>query len=242
MKNLSSILTNKEIQRYNRHIILPEIGMKGQEKLKNAKILVVGAGGLGSPVLSYLTAAGIGKIGIADSDTVSLNNLQRQILFSSEQINETKTKAAKKNLAALNPNTEFELFNEKFTKINGQKILQKYDLVVDCTDNFMARYDIDYHCNLQNKAMIYGSISKFTGQISVFHYKNAKSYKDLFPEPPEIDEKDKSRLGVVGILPGIVGSLQANEVFKIITGIGNILAGKLLLIDILKPEFLIVDV
>ena len=242
MKNLSSILTNKEIQRYNRHIILPEIGMKGQEKLKNAKILVVGAGGLGSPVLSYLTAAGIGKIGIADSDTVSLNNLQRQILFSSEQINETKTKAAKKNLAALNPNTEFELFNEKFTKINGQKILQKYDLVVDCTDNFMARYDIDYHCNLQNKAMIYGSISKFTGQISVFYYKNAKSYKDLFPEPPEIDEKDKSRLGVVGILPGIVGSLQANEVFKIITGIGNILAGKLLLIDILKPEFLIVDV
>ena len=242
MKNLSSTLTNKEKQRYNRHIILPEIGIKGQEKLKNAKILVVGAGGLGAPVLSYLTAAGIGKIGIIDNDTVSLDNLQRQILFSTEQINELKTQAAKKNLTALNPNTKFELFNEKFTKKNGNNILEKYDLVVDCTDNFEARYDIDYFCEIQQKPMIYGSISKFTGQISVFHYKNAKSYKNLFPEPPEIDEKDKSRLGVVGILPGIIGSLQANEVFKIITGIGNVLAGKLLLIDILKPEFLIVDV
>ena len=236
------MLTNSEKDRYNRHIILPEIGIIGQEKLKKAKVLVVGAGGLGSPVLTYLTAAGVGTIGIVDNDTISLSNLQRQILYYTPEINKHKTTQAKKRLSELNPNTNFLIFNEKFSKKNGKNILSKFDLVVDCTDNYQARYDIDYICAILNKPMVYCSISKFTGQISVFHYKGAGAYKDLFPEAPSINENDNSRLGVLGVLPGIIGSLQANEVIKIITQIGNILTNKLLLFDSLSLNFQIIDI
>ena len=236
------MLTNKEKERYNRHIILPEIGISGQEKLKKAKVLVVGAGGLGSPVLAYIAAAGVGTIGIMDNDKISLSNLQRQILYSTPQINKFKATEAEKKLSELNPNIKFLIYNEKFTKNNGKNILSKFDLLVDCTDNFTARYDMDYICETLNKPMVYGSISKFTGQISVFHYKNARGYKNLFPDPPDINENDNARLGVLGILPGIVGSLQANEVIKIITQIGNVLYNKLLIINILEPEFQIIDI
>ena len=236
------MLTNEELDRYDRHLVLAEIGIANQLKLKQSKVLVIGAGGLGSPVLSYLTAAGIGCIGIVDNDIVSISNLQRQILYNSNQINKSKIEIAKQKLTDLNPNTKFKLYNTRFNKINGEEITRNFDLVIDCTDNFSARYDIDYVCEKQRKPMIYGSISKFKGQLSVFHYNKAKSYKDLFAEAPSVDVNEKSRLGVIGVLPGIIGSLQANKAIKIITGIGNVLAGKLLLIDVLKMSFVTIDI
>ncbi len=240
-KNLI-MLTKEEKDRYNRHIILPAVGEQGQYKLKNAKVLVVGAGGLGSPVLTYLTAAGIGTIGIVDDDVVSLSNLQRQILYSTEQIGKSKIEHAKTRLSGLNPNTKFKIFNTRFSTENGAEILNDFDILVDCTDNFEARYHIDRICLLQKKPMVHASIYKFSGQISVFHYKNAGSYKDLFPTEPKVNEDDESRLGVIGILPGIIGCMQANEVIKIITGAGNVLAGKLLIYDALKPDMQIINI
>lgn len=220
-----------EKERYNRHIILPEIGEKGQQKLNTAKVLVVGAGGLGSPVLTYLTAAGIGTIGIVDDDVVSISNLQRQILYTTIEVGVSKAEMAKKRLQANNPEVNIQLYKSRFTKENYLKIASNYDLIVDCTDNYASRYIINEACKTLEIPMVYGSISKFAGQVSVFNLNGSKSYEQLFPEAPEIDENDPSRLGVLGVLPGIIGSVQANEVIKVILEFEGVLANKLFLLD-----------
>lgn len=218
-------------ERYNRHIILPEIGEEGQKKLSNAKVLVVGAGGLGSPVLTYLTAAGIGTIGIVDDDVVSLSNLQRQILYTTEELGASKAHMAKKRLQANNPNVNIEIYKKRLTQYNAIDIGIGYDLIVDCTDNYASRYIINKACVQLGIPMVYGSISKFNGQVSVFNFNGSKNYEQLFPEAPEIDENDSGRLGVLGVLPGIIGSIQANEVIKLILGFDGVLANKLFLLD-----------
>ena len=220
-----------DLDRYNRHIILPEIGIEGQTKLNEAKVLVIGAGGLGSPVLTYLTASGIGNIGIVDNDVVSLSNLQRQILYKTDDINKVKVEKAKERLLENNPDIKIDIYNTRITLENAITISQKYDILVDCTDNYDSRYIIDLASKELNKPMVYGSISKFSGQVSVFNYKGGKSYKDLFEEKPDIDENDTSRLGVLGVLPGIIGAIQANEVIKIILDISGVLTNKLFLLD-----------
>lgn len=220
-----------DLERYNRHIVLPEISVEGQEKLGSAKILVVGAGGLGSPVLSYLGAAGIGHIGIVDDDVVSLSNLQRQILYKSSEIGEWKVEKAEERLLANNPHLKIKTFRTRFTEENAILIAKSYDIIVDCTDNYESRYIIDSATKTLNIPMVYGSISQFSGQVSVFNYKGGRSYKDLFEEKPNIDKNDASLLGVLGVLPGIIGAIQANEVMKIILNMQGILKNKLFLMD-----------
>ena len=225
------IFSEMDLERFNRHIILPEIGTSGQKKLNNAKVLVVGAGGLGSPVLSYLTASGIGNIGIVDDDVVSLSNLQRQILYKTSDINQIKAYKAKERMLENNPDIKVDIYNTRFTSENAFEIAKNYDILVDCTDNYDSRYIIDLTSKELNIPMVYGSISKFSGQVSVFNYKNGKSYKDLFEEKPEMDENDASRLGVLGVLPGMIGAIQANEVIKIILEIPGVLSNTLFLLN-----------
>lgn len=230
-----------DLERYNRHIILPEIGKEGQVKLNKAKVLVVGAGGLGSPVLTYLGAAGIGNIGIVDDDVVSLSNLQRQILYKTSEINQLKADKAKERLLENNPEIAIDTFITRLNSENSIEIAKGYDLIVDCTDNYDSRYVIDSASKLLGIPMVYASISKFSGQVSVFNNKGSKSYKDLFCEKPNIDENDPSRLGVLGILPGIVGSIQANEVLKIILNMSGVLNNKLFLIDTKTMETQLIE-
>ncbi len=230
-----------DVVRYNRHIILPEIGKKGQEKLNKAKVLVVGAGGLGSPVLTYLGAAGIGNIGIVDNDVVSLSNLQRQILYKTSEINQVKADKAKERLLENNPDIKIDTFITRLNSENSVEIAKGYDIIVDCTDNYDSRYIIDAASKKSGIPMVYASISKFTGQVSVFNYMQSKSYKDLFNEKPNIDENDTSRLGVLGILPGIIGSIQANEVIKIILNMPGVLKNKLFLLDTKTMETNIIE-
>lgn len=218
-------------ERYSRHIILPEIGIEGQEKLNNAKVLVVGAGGLGSPLLLYLAAAGVGNIGIIDDDIVSLSNLQRQVLYKESDLGKPKVEKAKERLLENNKELKIQTYKTRFTSENANEIAKDYDIIADCTDNYDSRYIIDKVSRELKIPMVYASISKFTGQVSVFNYRGGKSYKDLFSEKPEIDENDTSRLGVLGVLPGIIGSIQANEVIKIILSTNGILNGKLFLFD-----------
>lgn len=220
-----------DVERYNRHIILPEIGLEGQTKLSKTKVLVVGAGGLGSPVLTYLAAAGIGSIGIVDDDIVSLSNLQRQILYKTSDIGQVKAEKAKERLLENNPDIKINTFITRLNVENSTEIAEKYDIIVDCTDNYDSRYIIDEASKKLQIPMVYGSISKFSGQVSVFNCQGSKSYKDLFSEKPEIDENDKSRLGVLGVLPGIVGSIQANEVIKIALNMLGVIKNKLFLLD-----------
>ncbi len=230
-----------DLERYNRHIILPEIGELGQEKLNNARVLIIGAGGLGSPVLTYLGAAGIGNIGIVDDDVVSLSNLQRQILYKMSQINELKAEKAKERLLENNPDLIINTFICRFQSDNAMEIAKNYDIIVDCTDNYDSRYIIDTASQKLGIPMVYGSISKFSGQVSVFNYKCSKSYKDLFSEKPTIDPKDSSRLGVLGVLPGIIGPIQANEVLKIILNMPGVLSDKLFLLDSKTMQTNIID-
>lgn len=220
-----------DFERYNRHIILPEIGEKGQVKLNQAKVLVIGAGGLGSPALMYLAAAGIGTIGIVDDDIVSLSNLQRQILYKSDAIGLAKVEQAKERLLENNPALVVHTYKQRLSKENAPEIAKGYDIIVDCTDNYASRYLIDEMSIALEMPMVYASISKFTGQLSVFNYKGSKSYKDLFNEQPQVDENDASRLGVLGVLPGIIGSMQANEVIKIVLDMEGVLQQKLFLMD-----------
>jgi len=228
-------LTNNELKRYNRHIIMPEIGLQGQQKIKDARVLVVGAGGLGSPVLLYLTAAGVGTIGIVDFDTVSETNLQRQILYDTDDIGKPKVEIAKRKLSAQNPKTNFNIYNFPLDNFNAIEIIDKYDVVVDCTDNFSTRFLINDATSILNKPLVFGAIYKFEGQVSVFNYKNGPSYRCLVPEMPENEEGiNCAEIGVIGVIPGIIGSLQASECIKVITGIGNILSGQLFVIDVLN--------
>jgi adenylyltransferase/sulfurtransferase len=238
----SVTFSKEELARYNRHIIIPEFGLAAQQKLKAAKVLVVGSGGLGSPVLLYLAAAGIGTIGIVDFDVVDDSNLQRQVLFGVNEIGKPKVEAAKQRLQALNPHIEFVLYNTQLTSQNALDIIKDYDVVADGTDNFPTRYLVNDACVLLGKPNIYASIFQFEGQVSVFNYRNANgdlgpNYRDLYPTPPPPGLVPScAEGGVLGVLPGIIGSLQALEVIKVITGVGEPLAGRFYIFDALSFE------
>ena len=224
-----------EKERYARHLILEEIGEPGQEKLKRAKVLVVGAGGLGSPVLLYLTAAGIGRIGILDNDIVSESNLQRQILYDTQCLGALKVEVAARKLQALNPYTTIVPYAQWLTSENTF-IIAEYDLVIDATDNLPSRYLIDEACVRYGKPFVYGSICEFKGQVSVFNYQGGPTYRVLYEYHDAIAEFQQPQ-GVIGALPGVVGSIQANEAIKLILGSQDTLSGKLMLIDLLKGSF-----
>ena len=230
-------LSKEEKQRYSRHIILNEIGLQGQEKLKAAKVLLIGAGGLGCPVLQYLTAAGVGTIGIADYDTIDISNLQRQVLFQVGDVGKKKAVVARERLQALNPHIEFNIYLEGIQRDNALDMIANYDFVIDGSDNFSTRYLVADACVLSNKPLVFGSIFKFEGQLSVFNYKAGPTYRCLYPEAPEAGEVPNcSDIGVLGVLPGIMGAYMANEAIKIICGIGEVLSGKLLLMDSLGMQ------
>ncbi len=225
------------MSRYSRHIILSEIGQIGQDKLSNAKVLVIGAGGLGCPVLQYLAAAGIGTLGVMDFDIVSESNLQRQILFGTSTLGLNKTIAAKERLEDLNNTITINAYPKRLTTKNALEIFKNYDIIVDGTDNFETRYLVNDATILTNKPLVYGGIYKFEGQVSVFNYNNGPSYRCLFPTPPEAGTiPNCSEIGVLGVLPGIIGTMQANEVIKIILELGNILSGKVLYYNALSSQ------
>ena len=234
--------TKEELERYSRHLIIPEFNIEGQRRLKNAKVLIIGSGGLGSPLLLYLTAAGVGTIGIVDFDVVDETNLQRQVLFSVEDVGKPKTSSAIQRLRGLNPNVTFIEHNTRLTSENALDIMADYDVVADGTDNFPTRYLVNDACVILQKTNVYASIFRFEGQVSVFNYTDNEgntgpNYRDLFPTPPPPGLVPScAEGGVIGVLPGIIGSLQANEVIKVITGIGNPLNGRLFLFDALTFE------
>ena len=232
-------LSSEEILRYARHISLPEIGINGQQKLKKSSVACVGTGGLGSPVLIYLAAAGIGHIGIVDFDVVESSNLQRQIIHTTNSIGLLKTESAKQHILNINPSCRVDLYNQKLTSTNALEILRGYDLICDCSDNFPTRYLINDACLILNKPNIYGSIARFEGQVSVFNLKkDSPNYRDLIPIPPPQELIPScSEAGVMGILPGIIGTIQATEAIKIITNIGLPLNGRLLIFNALKMSF-----
>lgn len=228
-------LTPEEQKQYNRHLILDKIGKEGQLKLKQAKVLVIGAGGLGCPILQYLAAAGVGAIGIIDHDVIDQSNLQRQILYTTEDIGKSKAETAALRLGKLNPFVKFTVYKEQLTKKNALSLFSLYDVIVDGSDNFATRYLTNDAAIITNKPLVYGAIFKFEGQVSVFNYKGSASYRCLYPSPPNPEESPNcSEIGVLGVLPGIIGSLQASETIKIICGIGEVLANKLFMFNTLS--------
>ena len=231
-------LSDEQVERYSRHIILPEVGGEGQSVLLGSKVLLVGAGGLGSPAAYYLAAAGIGNMGIIDFDTVDLSNLQRQIIHNTERIGMLKTESAKKTIEALNPDVKVTVFNEKLTSENIMRLFEGYDYILDGTDNFATRYLINDACVLTGKTNIHGSIFRFEGQVTVFKPKEGPCYRCLYPEPPPPGLVPNCQEGgVLGVLAGIIGNLQVVETLKLILGQGETLIGSLLLYDALKTEF-----
>ena len=215
-------------ERYSRHYSLDEVGPEGQLNIANAKVLVIGAGGLGCPVLQYLTSAGVGTIGIVDCDFVSLSNLQRQILFNTSDIGELKVKCAVDKLQAINPEITFNQIPNLVTSLNAFELIADYDIVVDCTDQIHMRYLLSDVCAILSKPLVFGAIHKFEGQVSVFNYQDGPNYRDLYPNPPSPESVPNCNdVGVLGVLPGIIGVAQANEVLKIIVGYGEVLSGKL---------------
>lgn len=223
------------MNRYSRQTILPEVGIEGQTKLTNASVLVIGAGGLGSPVLLYLAAAGVGRLGIIDADRVDVTNLQRQVIYVTEDEGKLKAETAAKRLSALNPEINIDVYPVWLSKDNALEIFSTYDIVVDGSDNFATRYLVSDACVMLNKPLVFGSIFKFEGQVSVFNYKGGPTYRCLFPEPPAAGEVPNcSEIGVIGVLPGIIGTLQANEVIKIILEKGDVLSGVLYMYDALS--------
>lgn len=222
---------NGNTQRYQKQILLNEIGEEGQLRLSQVSVLVVGAGGLGCPALQYLAAAGIGRIGIVDFDVVELSNLHRQILYTPEDVGALKVEVAAKRIKALNPDVQVEVFNEKIETKNALSIIAGFDVVIDGSDNFPTRYLVNDACVLLDKPLVYGSVFRFEGQVSVFNVLDngvKTNYRDLFPNPPHPSEvTDCNEAGVLGVLPGIIGTMQANEVIKIITGAGKTLANRM---------------
>jgi len=235
----SDKLSAWEIRRYSKQIILPEIGLPGQEKLKNAKVLVVGAGGLGCPALQYLTAAGVGKIGIAEFDMVDETNLQRQVLYGSADVGKLKSIIVKNRLEYLNSNVELEIFNLRCDTSNSLRILKNWDVIVDATDNLSSRYIINDACVILGKPMVHGAVYKYEGVVSVFNFKGGPTYRCYNPQADNDDFKNPlpSGMGLFGVLPGIIGTYLANEVIKVITESGDILSGKVLMINILTNTF-----
>ncbi len=233
-----SVLSAAEMQRYSRHIIMPEVGMEGQAKLKAGKVLAIGAGGLGSPLTLYLAAAGVGKIGIVDFDVVDVTNLQRQIIHSTPGIGKSKLQSAKQRLNELNPEVEVRTYETRLTSQNAMELFKDYDVIVDGTDNFPTRYLVNDACVLLGKPNVYGSIFRFEGQASVFGMPDGPCYRCLYPEPPPPGLVPScAEGGVLGILPGIIGVIQATETVKCLLGIGETLKGRLLLFDALKMSF-----
>ncbi len=231
-------LTQAEKRRYGRHLILPEVGRSGQLRLKRASVLLVGAGGLGSPAALYLAAAGVGRLGVADFDRVDESNLQRQILYSSSDVGRPKVEAARDRIAQINPHVEVELVSVRIDAANALDLFARFDLVVDGSDNFSTRYLVNDACVLTGRPNVYGSIYRFEGQVSVFGAEGGPCYRCLFPEPPPPGAVPScAEAGVLGVLPGIVGSLQASEAIKLILGEGEPLIGRLLLFDALKGGF-----
>lgn len=236
------LFTKEELARYNRHIIIPGFGIEAQQKLKAAKVLVIGSGGLGSPVLLYLAAAGVGTIGIVDFDVVDDSNLQRQVLFGVNEIGKPKVEAARRRLEALNPYIRLNIYNTHLNSQNALDILRDYDVIADGTDNFPTRYLVNDASVLLGKPNVYASIFQFEGQVSVFNYHPANgelgpNYRDLYPTPPPPGLVPScAEGGVLGVLPGIIGSLQALEVIKVITGVGETLSGRFYIFDALGFE------
>jgi len=236
--DLKQMLSQQEYIRYSRQLLIPEVGLQGQEIIKNSSVLIVGAGGLGSPVSLYLAGAGIGKIGIVDSDLVELSNLQRQVIYETKNIGLPKVKSSKGRLSELNPEIEINIYNESFTSLNAMRIAKDYDVIVDGTDNFPTRYLINDVSFFLKIPFVYGSVFRFEGQVSVFNEKSSPCYRCVFPEPPPsglVPTCEEN--GVLGVLPGLIGMLQATETIKILLGIGTTLAGKLLLYDALDMNF-----
>jgi molybdopterin/thiamine biosynthesis adenylyltransferase/rhodanese-related sulfurtransferase len=229
--------SKEELERYSRHLIIPEFNIEGQKKLKASGVLVIGSGGLGSPLLLYLAAAGVGRIGIVDFDTVDASNLQRQVLFGIQDVGESKAIAASKRLKSLNPYITIEVHDTMLTVDNARKLIRKYDVIADGTDNFPTRYLVNDACVLEDKVNVYASIFRFEGQASVFNEllqdgTRGPNYRDLFPSPPPPGLVPScAEGGVIGVLPGILGSIQALEVLKVISGVGDTLSGRLFLFD-----------
>lgn len=229
--------SKEELERYSRHLIIPEFNIEGQRKLKESKVLVIGSGGLGSPLLLYLAAAGVGTLGIVDFDIVDDSNLQRQVLFGVNDVGMPKVEAAAQRIRQLNPHIYVKIYNTQLTSANALEIIQDYDVVADGTDNFSTRYLVNDACVLLDKVNVYASIYRFEGQVSVFNLPDEQgnrgpNYRDLFPSPPPPGLVPScAEGGVIGVLPGIIGSLQANEIIKVISGLGEPLSGRLFLLD-----------
>src|SRR3989338_9481497 len=231
-------LNQDEILRYSRHLIMPEVGVEGQEKLKIARLLLIGTGGLGSPAAMYLAAAGVGTLGLIDFDVVDFSNLQRQIIHSTEGVGRPKVDSAKERLAQINPNVQVITFNEMLTKENIMRVIKDFDMVIDGTDNFQTRYLVNDACVFTKKPFIYGSIFRFDGQVTVFYPGKGPCYRCLFAEPPPPGMVPScAEGGVLGILPGVIGVIQATEVVKLLLGKGELLIGRLMLYDALKMHF-----
>ena len=231
-------LNHEEILRYSRHLLIPEVGLEGQRKLKNSSALVIGTGGLGSPVALYLAAAGVGRIGLVDYDVVESSNLQRQVIHGTSTIGKLKVESARDKLLDLNPDIQIDVYNEPFTSENAIRIARDYDVLIDGTDNFPTRYLTNDVCVFLGKPNIYGSIFRFDGQLSVFYAKEGPCYRCLFPEPPPPGLVPScAEGGVLGVLPGTIGTLQATEALKVLLGIGEPMIGKLLLYNALDMSF-----
>jgi len=231
-------LTKEEYERYSRHLILPEVGLEGQKRLKAASVLCIGTGGLGSPLLLYLAAAGVGRLGIVDFDVVDRSNLQRQIIHGTSWVGKAKIASAKNRILEINPACQVDLYETRLSSANALEIMADYDIVVDGTDNFPTRYLVNDACVLLGKPNVYGSIFRFEGQATVFNYQDGPNYRDLYPEPPPPGMVPScAEGGVLGILPGIIGVIQATEAIKIILGQGTTLNGRLLLFNALEMKF-----
>jgi molybdopterin/thiamine biosynthesis adenylyltransferase/rhodanese-related sulfurtransferase len=226
------MLQRDELKRYNRQLILPEFGLHGQGKLKAAKVLMIGAGGLGCPVLQYLAAAGVGTIGIVDDDIVDISNLHRQILYGTADVGKPKVLVAQQKLEQLNPFISIDTYQERLSAENAAKLISDYDLVIDGSDNFTTRYLVNDTCVNLGKTLVFGSIFKFEGHVAVFNYQNGPNYRDVFPDtPPDEEVSNCDEIGVIGVLPGMIGAYMANEAVKIICEMGEVISGKLLTIN-----------
>ncbi|MCB1319744.1 MAG: molybdopterin-synthase adenylyltransferase MoeB, partial [Leptospiraceae bacterium] len=233
-----SILSPEELRRYNRHIILPQIGLEGQRRLKDSSALIIGVGGLGSPLALYLAAAGIGRLGLVDYDRVEESNLQRQVLHTTSTLGKSKLESARGHLLDLNPHLQIDLHDLKLSSANARSIFKDYQVIADGSDNFPTRYLVNDAAVLTNRPVVYGSIFQFEGQLSVFHFNGGPCYRCLYPEPPAPGAVAScAEGGVLGVLPGVIGALQANEVIKILAGIGSVAVGRLLVYDALELKF-----
>src|SRR6202045_3735634 len=231
-------LSNEEVLRYSRHLIMPEVGMEGQQKLKAARVLCIGTGGLGSPLAVYLAGAGVGTLGLVDFDVVDFTNLQRQVIHFTSDVGRSKLESAREKIAAINPYVDVKTFETRLTSQNALEIFKDFDIIVDGTDNFPTRYLVNDACVITGKPNVYGSIFRFEGQASVFATKDGPCYRCLYPEPPPPGLVPScAEGGVLGILPGLVGVIQATEAIKLILGAGDPLIGRLLLVDALSMKF-----